>query len=114
MPMRVGYARVSTQEQDLALQLDALQAAGCGRIFTEKASGAQRDRPQLHAALDYMRADDTLVVWKLDRLARSLRQLLDTVETLHSRQIGLRSLTESIDTGTPGGHMRQDKLQFFA
>ena len=98
MPMSVGYARVSTQEQDLALQLDALQAAGCARIYTEKASGAQRDRPQLQAALDYMRADDTLVVWKLDRLARSLRQLLDTVETLHARQIGLRSLTEAIDT----------------
>src|SRR5215472_14996226 len=76
MPMSVGYARVSTQEQDLALQLDALQAAGCERIFTEKASGAQRDRPQLQAALDYMRADDTLVVWKLDRLARSLRHFL--------------------------------------
>jgi DNA invertase Pin-like site-specific DNA recombinase len=103
MSMHVGYARVSTQEQDLALQLDALQAAGCERIFTEKASGAQRDRPQLHAALDYMRPDDTLVVWKLDRLARSLRQLLDTVEALHARQIGLRSLTEAIDTGTPGG-----------
>ena len=103
MPMAVGYARVSTQEQDLALQLDALQAAGCARIYTEKASGAQRDRPQLHAALDYMRPDDTLVVWKLDRLARSLRQLLDTVEALHRRQIGLRSLTEAIDTSTPGG-----------
>jgi len=103
MPMSVGYARVSTHDQDLALQLDALHAAGCERIFTEKASGAQRDRPQLHAALDYMRADDTLVVWKLDRLARSLRQLLDTVEALHSRHIGLRSLTEAIDTGTPGG-----------
>jgi DNA invertase Pin-like site-specific DNA recombinase len=103
MPMAVGYARVSTQEQDLALQLDALQAAGCARIYTEKASGAQRDRPQLQAALDYMRPDDTLVVWKLDRLARSLRQLLDTVEALHRRQIGLRSLTEAIDTSTPGG-----------
>jgi DNA invertase Pin-like site-specific DNA recombinase len=65
MSIAVGYARVSTQEQDLALQLDALQAAGCARIYTEKASGAQRDRPQLQAALDYMRADDTLVVWKL-------------------------------------------------
>jgi DNA invertase Pin-like site-specific DNA recombinase len=103
MPMAVGYARVSTQDQDLALQLDALQAAGCARIYTEKASGAQRDRPQLQAALDYMRPDDTLVVWKLDRLARSLRQLLDTVEALHARQIGLRSLTEAIDTSTPGG-----------
>ena len=76
MPMAVGYARVSTQEQDLALQLDTLQGKGCARIYTEKASGAQRDRPQLQAALDYMRPDDTLVVWKLDRLARSLRQLL--------------------------------------
>ena len=103
MPMAVGYARVSTQDQDLALQLDALQAAGCERVYTEKASGAQRDRPQLQAALDYMRPDDTLVVWKLDRLARSLRQLLDTVEVLHARQIGLRSLTEAIDTSTPGG-----------
>lgn len=103
MRMNVGYARVSTQDQDLALQLDALQAAGCERIFTEKASGAQRDRPQLHAALDYMRPDDTLVVWKLDRLARSLRQLLDTVEVLHDRHMGLRSLTEAIDTSTPGG-----------
>src|SRR5216683_5913326 len=103
MPLSVGYACVSTQDQDLTLQLDALQAAGCERIFTEKASGAQRDRPQLHAALDYMRPDDTLVVWKLDRLAQSLRQLLDTVEALHSRQMGLRSLTEAIDTSTPGG-----------
>jgi DNA invertase Pin-like site-specific DNA recombinase len=103
MPLHVGSARVSTHDQELALQLDALQAAGCAKIYTEKASGAQRDRPQLHAALDYLRAGDTLVVWKLDRLARSLRQLLDTVATLHSRQIGLRSLTEAIDTGTPGG-----------
>ena len=92
MPLSVGYACVSTQDQDLTLQLDALQAAGCERIFTEKASGAQRDRPQLSAALDYMRPDDTLVVWKLDRLARSLRQLLDTVEALHGRQILRRPL----------------------
>jgi DNA invertase Pin-like site-specific DNA recombinase len=103
MPMQVGYARVSTQEQDLALQLDALHAAGCARIYTEKASGAQRDRPQLHAALGYLRSGDTLVVWKLDRLARSLRQPVDTVEMLHGRQIGLCSLTEAIDTGAPGG-----------
>src|SRR5262249_62048015 len=103
MSLAIGYARVSTQEQDLALQLDALRAAGCERIYTEKASGAQRDRPQLQAALDYMRTDDTLVVWKLDRLARSLRQLLDTVEALHHRHIGLRSLKEAIGTGTKGG-----------
>src|SRR5262245_38364243 len=103
MPIAVGYARVSTHDQDLALQLDALRAAGCARLYTEKASGAQRDRPQLQAALDYMCADDTLVVWKLDRLARSLRQLLETVEILQAHQMGLRSLTEAIDTGTPGG-----------
>lgn len=101
--MQIGYARVSTQEQELSLQLDALHQAGCEKIFTEKASGAQRDRPQLKAALDYLRAGDTLVVWKLDRLARSLRQLIDTVEELNARQIGLLSLTESINTATPGG-----------
>lgn len=103
--MQIGYARVSTQEQDLALQLDALERAGCEKIFMEKASGAQRDRPELKAALDYLRQDDTLVVWKLDRLARSLRQLIDTVENLNTRQIGFRSLTESIDTTTSGGKL---------
>ena len=86
--MLIGYARVSTQEQNLELQINALQAAGCKKIFTEKASGAQRDRPELKAALDYMRAneDDTLVVWKLDRLARSLRQLIDTIEELEKKE----------------------------
>lgn len=103
--MLVGYARVSTQDQDPALQLDALKAIGCEKVFTEKASGAQRDRPQLEAALDYMRSSDTLVVWKLDRLARSLKQLIETVEELGSRGVGLRSLTESIDTGTTGGRL---------
>jgi len=103
--MLVGYARVSTQDQDPALQLDALRQAGCEKIFTEKASGAQRDRPELKAALDYLRANDTLVVWKLDRLARSLRQLIDTIDTLHERGIGLRSATEAIDTTTPGGKL---------
>jgi DNA invertase Pin-like site-specific DNA recombinase len=101
--MLVGYARVSTQDQDLSLQLDALQAAGCDKVYTEKASGVQRDRPQLQAALDYMRGKDTLVVWKLDRLARSLKQLIETVENLGGRGIGLRSLTESLDTTTSGG-----------
>ncbi len=91
--MLVGYARISTQDQDLALQLDALTAAGCERVFTERASGAQRERPQLQAALDYMRRGDTLVVWKLDRLARSLKQLIATVEALAGRGVGLRSLT---------------------
>src|SRR5262245_15152533 len=83
--MRVGYARVSTQDQDLALQQDALKAAGCRKLFEEKASGAQRERPALKAALEYMREGDTVVVWKLDRLARSLKQLIETVEDLGSR-----------------------------
>lgn len=103
--MLIGYARVSTQDQDPALQHDALTQAGCERLFTEKASGAQRDRPQLHAALEYMREGDTLVVWKLDRLARSLKQLVETVEDLEQRGIGFRSLTEAIDTTTSGGKL---------
>jgi DNA invertase Pin-like site-specific DNA recombinase len=103
--MLVGYARVSTQDQNPALQLDALKAAGCEKLFVEKASGAQRDRPELLAAMDYLRAGDSLVVWKLDRLARSLKQLIETVELLESRSIGLRSLTEAIDTTTAGGKL---------
>jgi DNA invertase Pin-like site-specific DNA recombinase len=103
--MLVGYARVSTRDQNHAPQLDALKAAGCERVYTEKASGAQRDRPELKAALDYARAGDTLVVWKLDRLARSIRQLIETVEELERRKIGLRSLTEAIDTATSGGRL---------
>jgi DNA invertase Pin-like site-specific DNA recombinase len=103
--MLVGYARVSTQDQNPALQLDALAAAGCERVFVEKASGAQRDRPELKAALDYVRKGDSLVVWKLDRLARSLKQLIETVELLDQRQIGFRSLTESIDTTSAGGKL---------
>jgi DNA invertase Pin-like site-specific DNA recombinase len=103
--MLVGYARVSTLDQNPALQTDALTGAGCERIFTEKASGAQRDRPELKAALDYLRQGDTLVVWKLDRLARSMRQLIETVEEMEQQGIGFRSLTESIDTTTPGGRL---------
>jgi DNA invertase Pin-like site-specific DNA recombinase len=105
----VGYACVSTREQNQALQLDALRAAGCERVYTEKASGAQRERPELTAALDYAREGDTLVVWKLDRLARSIRQLIETVEDLERRKIGLRSLTEAIDTTTPGGRGRRHR-----
>jgi len=101
----VGYARVSTRDQTVALQLDALNAAGCARVFEETASGAQRDRPQLAAALDYMRAGDTLVVWKLDRLARSTKQLIETVEGLARRGIGFRCLTQDIDTTTAGGRL---------
>jgi DNA invertase Pin-like site-specific DNA recombinase len=103
--MLVGYARVSTQDQNPDLQLDALKAAGCERAFLEKASGAQRERPELKAVLDYVRKGDTLVVWKLDRLARSVKQLIETVESLESREIGFRSLTEAIDTTTPGGKL---------
>jgi len=105
--MLIGYARVSTQEQNLELQINALKEAGCKKIFTEKASGAQRDRPELKAALEYMRPNegDTLVVWKLDRLARSLRQLIDTIEELEKQGIGFRSLTEAIDTTSSGGRL---------
>ena len=103
--MLVGYARVSTQDQKPELQLDALKAAGCEKVFVEKASGAQRDRPELKAALDYMRDGDTLVVWKLDRLARSMKQLIETVEGLEEVGVGFRSLTEAIDTTTAGGKL---------
>lgn len=101
----VGYARVSTRDQTAALQLDALHEAGCTRVFEETASGAQCDRPELKAALDYMRAGDTLVVWKLDRLARSTKQLIETVEELAQRGIGFRCLTQDIDTTTAGGRL---------
>ena len=103
--MLVGYARVSTQDQDPNMQVDALKAAGCEKIFTEKASGAKRDRPELAAALDYARQGDTLVVWKLDRMARSLKQLIETVEGLEQRGVGFRSLTETIDTTSAGGRL---------
>lgn len=103
--MLVGYARVSTQDQKPELQIDALKVAGCEKVFVEKSSGAQRERPELKAALDYMRDGDTLVVWKLDRLARSMKQLIETVEGLEEVGVGFRSLTEAIDTTTPGGKL---------
>lgn len=103
--MDVGYARVSTQDQNPNLQIDALKVAGCEKIFEEKASGAQRERPQLTAVLDYIREGDTLVVWKLDRLARSLKQLIETVEMLNEKGIGFRSLTENVDSTTSGGRL---------
>jgi DNA invertase Pin-like site-specific DNA recombinase len=99
----IGYARVSTLDQNLALQQDALTSAGCEKIYTEQMSGAVADRPILHEALDYARSGDTLVVWKLDRLARSMKQLIETIEKLRLRGIGFRSLTESIDTTTAQG-----------
>jgi DNA invertase Pin-like site-specific DNA recombinase len=103
--MLVGYGRVSTQDQNPAMQEDALHAAGCDKIYLETISSGKRDRPQLAAALDYVRRGDTLVVWRLDRLARSLRQLISTVEDLAERGIGLKSITEAIDTSTPGGRL---------
>lgn len=103
--MLVGYARVSTKDQSPEMQIQLLNKIGCQRIFTEQASGAQRDRPELKAALEYMRPKDTLVVWKFDRLARSLKQLIDTIEYLDKRQMGLRSLTEEIDTTSTGGRL---------
>ena len=103
--MLVGYARVSTQDQNPELQTDALSRAGCEKVFTEQASGARGDRPELLAAIDYVREGDTLMVWKLDRLARSLKQLIQTVEGLEDRNVGLRSLTEAIDTTTSGGRL---------
>jgi len=101
--VKIGYARVSTLDQNLALQEDALKEAGCGKIFIEQMPGAVRDRPALLEVLDYARSGDTLIVWKLDRLARSMRQLIETIEKLRLRNIGFRSLTESIDTTTPQG-----------
>ena len=93
------------QDQNPQLQIDALEKAGCEKIFQEKASGAQRDRPKLKAAIEYLRPGDVLVVWKLDRLARSLKQLIETVETLEQKGIGFKSITENIDITTSGGKL---------
>jgi DNA invertase Pin-like site-specific DNA recombinase len=103
--MLIGYARVSTVDQNLALQRDALAEAGCEQIFVEQMSGAVADRPELMAALQFARSGDTLIVWKLDRLARSMKQLIETVETLRERGIGFRSLTEALDTTTAQGRL---------
>src|SRR3954467_1460073 len=103
--MDIGYARVSTGEQTLDLQLDALQVAGCGKVYQETASGAKADRPVLDEVLSYLRTGDTLVVWRLDRLGRSLKHLIEVVAALAERGIGFKSLTEQIDTTTPGGKL---------
>jgi DNA invertase Pin-like site-specific DNA recombinase len=92
----VGYARVSTHSQDTALQRDALEAAGCGRIFTDTISSRATSRPNLAAALDYLRPDDTLCVWKLDRLGRSVKEVLTIADDLHEQSIGLRILTGTL------------------
>ncbi len=101
----IGYACVSTGDQDLALQRDALEKAGCETIFRDQASGAKTERPGLADALAHLRKGDVLVVWKLDRLGRSLPHLIETVTGLERREVGLCSLTESIDTTTPGGRL---------
>lgn len=101
----IGYARVSKHEQNLALQLDKLKEKGCTRIFTDTISGAKFERKELESALAFLREGDILVVWKLDRLGRSLRHLIDTITKLKDRNIGFISLTENIDTTTPGGKL---------
>ena len=103
--MLIGYARVSTHDQNLDLQLDALKAAGCKEVFQDKASGAKTARPGLSKALAHIREGDTLVVWRLDRLGRTLRHLIETVTDLEEKGIGFRSLQESIDTTTSTGKL---------
>ena len=105
--MKVGYARVSTGEQKLDLQLDALKQVGCDKIFTDEISGSTSSRPGLNEALEYVRPGDTLVVWRLDRFGRSLKDLVTKVEELREREVGFQSLQESIDTTSNAG-----KLQF--
>jgi DNA invertase Pin-like site-specific DNA recombinase len=112
--MLIGYARVSTDDQDTAAQVAALKAAGCERIFREKASGGRWDRPELHRLLDQLRKGDVLVIWKLDRLSRSLRDVLIIMERLAEAKAGFRSLTESIDTTTPAGRMMMQMVGSFA
>lgn len=101
----VGYARVSTHEQHLEAQIAALEEAGCIKTFQEKASGAKTDRPELEAAFGYLREGDVLVVWRLDRLGRSLKHLVETVTALEERGVGFRSIHESIDTTTSTGKL---------
>ena len=103
--MLVGYARVSTQDQTLDLQKDALERMGCTRIFTDTISGSTTERKGLEEALNYVREGDTLVVWRLDRLGRSLKHLIETITNLNNRKIGFKSITENIDTTTSGGKL---------
>ena len=103
--MKIGYARVSTNEQTVQAQVDALEAAGCERIFTEVASGANKTRPTLAEAIQYLRDGDVLVCYKMDRVARSLPHLIEIMDGLNSRSIGFQSLTEDINTTTPSGKL---------
>lgn len=99
----IGYARVSTNDQNLKLQLDALKKAKCGQVFTDKVSGSRNDRPGLNEALSHLRSGDTLVVWKLDRLGRTVKCLVDLVTELETQKVNFRSLTDGIDTTTTAG-----------
>src|SRR5487761_2715545 len=113
--MLLGYARVSKgDEQSNALQAKALRAAGCRRLFEEAASGGRWDRPELHRLLDQLREGDTVVVWKLDRLSRSLKDGLYIMERIGDAGAGFRSITESIDTTTPAGRMMMQMVGSFA
>src|ERR1700730_14692111 len=113
--MLVGYARVSkVDDQDNAAQVKALRKAGCKRIFEEKASGGRWDRPQLHKALEQLREGDVLVVWKLDRLSRSLKDLLHIMERVRDAGAGFRSITEGVDPTTYAGRMVMHMLGSFA
>ncbi|WP_337173558.1 recombinase family protein [Paludisphaera sp.] len=103
--MKIGYARVSTQDQNLDLQRDALKAAGCTRIVEDTASGGKRDRSGLERVREQLRKGDVLVVWRMDRLARSLKHLIDLMSELEEQGIGFQSITEAIDTTTPGGKL---------
>ena len=103
--MLIGYARVSTADQDLALQTDALTKAGCEKLFTDKASGAKADRPGLAEALHFARGGDTLVIWKLDRLGRSIQRLVELAADLLARKVDFRSLTDGFDTSAPSGRL---------
>jgi DNA invertase Pin-like site-specific DNA recombinase len=103
--MLIGYARVSKIDQNLNLQIDALKRVGCSKIFTDQVSGSIKSRPQLEQALDFLRSRDILVVWRLDRLGRSLRHLIELVAELQAKEIGFRSITEAMDTTTSGGKL---------
>lgn len=112
--MLIGYARVSTHEQDTAAQIAALERAGCERIFQEKASGGRWGRPELQRLFEQLRKDDVVMVWKLDRLSRSLKDLLTLMEKIDHAGAGFRSLTESIDTTSAGGRMMMQMIGTFA
>ena len=103
--MIIGYARVSTQDQNPEYQVDALEKAGCEQIFQEKVTGKMKERPELSQCLRMLRKGDTLIVWKLDRLARSLKDLVEIIQDLNEREVGFKSLTESIDTTSSGGRL---------